>query len=74
MLYLLIGIEHFKLQSGFIDTLFTFYAPVLLLLSTLTTFKFLRMEFNQKYITTTILDKHFPKSHRKMNILSKLDL
>ena len=24
MLYLLIGIEHYKLQSGFIDTLFTY--------------------------------------------------
>ena len=24
MLYLLIGIEHFKLQSGFIDTLFIY--------------------------------------------------
>ena len=75
MLYLLIGIEHFKLQSGFIDTLFTFYAPVLLLLSTLTTFKLLRMEFNQKYYNYSMKNIPIPSEKTyKMALLEKVEL
>ena len=75
MLYLLIGIEHFKLQSGFIDTLFTFHAPVLLLLSTLTASKLLRMEFSQKYYNYSMKNIPIPSEKMyKMALLEKVEL